>query len=94
MRATRLERHPSLSRVMMMMTMAASPFVWCLLLRARSSLAAACVRLSHTAFTRPSPPPQWGFVIATLLNIANTTDQVAYDSRQALEELNRFMHKK
>lgn len=33
----------------------------------------------------------WGFVIATLLSIANNADPSAYEYRSALDELNRFM---
>ena len=33
----------------------------------------------------------WGFVIATLLNVANASDASSFEFRQALEELNRFM---
>jgi hypothetical protein len=33
----------------------------------------------------------WGFVIATLLNIANHSDPAAYEFRQTMEDLNRFM---
>lgn len=33
----------------------------------------------------------WGFVIATLLNIANNSDPAQFEFRQAIEELNGFM---
>ena len=33
----------------------------------------------------------WGFVIATLLNIANNSDPASFEFRQAIEELNTFV---